>query len=124
MTNAKVIPVLRIFDYDKAIAFYAGWLGFAVQWEHTFAPGMPKYLEIRRDDIVFHLSEHSGDGTPGSRVFIWCEGLKAFHEELTGKNYKYNRPGFDETFYGSWCVQVIDPFHNQISFNEKRHAAG
>jgi hypothetical protein len=39
---------------------------------------------------------------------------------MIDKKYKYNRPGFDETFYGSWCVEVIDPFGNKILFNEKK----
>jgi len=28
MKAEKVIPVLRIFDYNKAIEFYIDWLGF------------------------------------------------------------------------------------------------
>lgn len=122
MTNTKVIPVLRIFDYDKAMEFYRDWLGFEVVWEHEFEPGMPKYIEVKKSDIVFHLSEHHGDGTPGTHVFIWCEGVKEYHRELIEKNYKYNRPGLEETFYGSWCVTVNDPFNNKISFNEKKPA--
>ena len=39
---------------------------------------------------------------------------------LIGKQYKNNRPGLDETFYGSWAVEVIDPFGNRLSFNEKK----
>src|SRR4051812_9278801 len=30
-----VVPVLRIFDVAKAREFYAGFLGFTVDWEHT-----------------------------------------------------------------------------------------
>lgn len=120
MTNTKVIPVLRIFDYAKAIEFYIDWLGFTIEWEHEFEPGMPKYLEVRKDEIVLHLTEHHGDGTPGTHVFIWCEGLKAYHSELLEKKYKYNRPGFEEAFYGAWNVTVVDPFNNKISFNERK----
>jgi uncharacterized glyoxalase superfamily protein PhnB len=120
MTGTKVIPVLRIFDYKKAIEFYIDWLGFEIQWEHEFEPGMPKYLEVKKDDIIFHLSEHHGDGTPGTHVFIWCQGVREFHKELIDKKYHYNRPGLEETFYGSWCVTVNDPFNNKIGFNEKR----
>jgi uncharacterized glyoxalase superfamily protein PhnB len=123
MTNTKVIPVLRIFDYAKAIEFYVEWLGFTIEWEHEFEPGMPTYMEVKKGDIVFHLSEHHGDGTPGTHVFIWCEGLKELQTELIEKKYKYNRPGFEETFYGSWCVTVNDPFNNKFSFNEKRPGA-
>ena len=100
--------------------FYIDWLGFDIVWEHLFEENTPVYVEITRGNVTLHLSEHHGDGTPGTHVFIWCEGLKEFHEELINKKYKYNRPGFEETFYGSWSVTVNDPFNNKISFNEKR----
>ena len=119
MKMQKVIPVLRIFDYKKAIEFYIDWLGFNIVWQHTFEENTPVYMEIEKDGITLHLSEHHGDGTPGSRVFVWCTGLKEYHTELINKQYKYNRPGFDEAFYGAWAVTVIDPFNNQITFNEK-----
>ncbi|SDD22047.1 glyoxalase superfamily protein [Niabella drilacis] len=119
MTGEKTIPVLRIFDYDKAIEFYVHWLGFTVVWEHRFEENTPVYMEVAKAGITLHLSEHHGDGTPGTQVFIWCSGLKEYHSELTGKQYKYNRPGLEKTFYDSWCVTVNDPFNNKISFNEK-----
>jgi len=119
MKVEKVIPVLRIFDYAKALQFYKDWLGFSVEWEHTFEENFPKYIEVLRDGITFHLSEHHGDGTPGTHVFIWCTGVKEYHEELIGKKYKYNKPGLEKTFYGALSFTVNDPFNNRISFNEK-----
>lgn len=119
MTTEKVIPTLRIFDYHKAIEFYVDWLGFKINWEHTFHEGAPKYIEVEREGIVFHLSEHHGDGTPGTRVFIWCKGVEDYHKELIEKNYKYNKPGLEKTFYNALSFIVVDPFNNRISFNEK-----
>jgi uncharacterized glyoxalase superfamily protein PhnB len=119
MKVEKVIPVLRIFDYKKAIEFYVEWLGFKINWEHTFEDNTPVYLEIEKDGLIIHLSEHHGDGTPGTNVFVWCDGVKEFHKEIINKKYKYNKPGLEKTFYGSLAVKVIDPFHNQIIFNEK-----
>ena len=119
MTTEKVIPMLRIFDYQKTVEFYVNWLGFKINWEHTFHEGAPKYIEVERDGIVFHLSEHHGDGTPGTHVFIWCKGVEDYHKELIGKNYKYNKPGLEKTFYSALSFIVIDPFNNRISFNEK-----
>ncbi|HRH51185.1 MAG TPA: glyoxalase superfamily protein [Panacibacter sp.] len=119
MKVEKVIPILRIFDYKKAIEFYVDWLGFKIVWEHTFEEHAPVYMEVEKDGITLHLSEHHGDGTPGTRVFIWCTGLKEYHKELIDKKYKYNRPGFDKAFYGAWAVQVDDPFGNKLIFNEK-----
>ena len=120
MVILQTIPILRIFDYQKAIEFYVDWLGFEITFEHVFEEGMPKYIEIVREGLTIHLSEHHGDSTPGTRVFLWCIGLKEYHKMLADKKYKYNRPGIEETFYGSWCVEVIDPFGNRLSFNEKK----
>jgi uncharacterized glyoxalase superfamily protein PhnB len=119
MTIIKVIPILRIFDYKKAIEFYIDWLGFKINWEHTFDDNTPVYLEIEKDGLIIHLSEHHGDGTPGTKVFVWCNGVEEFQKEIINKKYKYNKPGLEKTFYGSLAVKVIDPFHNQIIFNEK-----
>ncbi|MGI8951684.1 MAG: glyoxalase superfamily protein [Chitinophagaceae bacterium] len=119
MTVQKVIPTLRIFDYNKAIEFYIGWLGFTIAWENRFEENGPVYMEIEKDGITFHLSEHHGDGTPGTNVFIWCTGIKKYHEELINKKYKYNRPGLKKAFYGALSFTANDPFNNKISFNEK-----
>ncbi|HEX8355853.1 MAG TPA: glyoxalase superfamily protein [Segetibacter sp.] len=123
MTVEKTIPILRIFDYKKAIEFYIDWLGFEIVWEHHFEENTPVYLEVVKDGLTLHLSEHHGDATPGSKVFVWCTGLKEYHQQLIDRKYKYNRPGLKETFYGSWSVEVVDPFGNEISFNEKKPAA-
>ena len=32
MTTFRAVPVLRIFDLDKAKEFYVGYLGFKVDW--------------------------------------------------------------------------------------------
>jgi len=119
MTTQKTIPVFRIFDYEKAIEFYVEWLGFTVNFEHRFEENMPVYLEIQNGDFYLHLSEHHGDSTPGSSVFVWCDGVADYHLEIMAKNYKFNRPGLEETFYGALSFNVIDPFGNRISFNEK-----
>lgn len=119
MTIEKTIPILRIFSYEKAIEFYITWLGFKINWEHHFEENAPVYMEVERDGLVLHLSEHHGDGTPGTKIFVWCKGVREFHKEIINKKYKYNRPGLEKTFYGSIECTVIDPFNNLISFNEK-----
>ncbi|HET9746351.1 MAG TPA: glyoxalase superfamily protein [Chitinophagaceae bacterium] len=114
----KNIPILRIFDVAKAKEFYIDWLGFKIDFEHQFEENTPYYIGISRDDVQLHLSEHHGDATPGSKVFIICNDIKKFHEELQSRPYKYYRPALVETFYGSWEIAVQDPFGNRLSFNE------
>ena len=115
----QTIPILRIFDVQKAKEFYCGFLGFEVQWEHDFSDNSPAYIEVSRDGMTLHLSEHHGDCCPGSTVFVWMTGIEDFHKEITSKDYKYNKPGLETTFYDAKCVEVIDPFGNRIRFNER-----
>ena len=119
-----VIPVIRIFDVAKAKEFYINWLGFTIDWEHTFDANAPVYMQISKGTAIFHLSEHYGDGTPGIGIFIWCTGLELYQQQLVQKNYKYFRPSLETTFYNSLCMNIIDPFGNKISFNEKLDEAG
>lgn len=116
----QTIPIFRIFDLDKARDFYLYWLGFTVEFEHQFEPGTPYYIGIRKDEIRIHLSEHHGDSTPGSKLFIVCTGIRTYFEEITGRPYRYYRPTLAETFYGTLEFTVQDPFGNRLSFNEYR----
>lgn len=119
MIVQKVIPVLRIFDYKKAVEFYVDWLEFKIDWEHTFEDNTPIYMQVSREGITLHLTEHHGDSTPGARVYIECIGLKEYHKLLIDKKYKNNKPGLEKAFYDAWCMEVIDPFGNRLTFNER-----
>ena len=114
----RVVPVFRIFSVEKAREFYLDFLGFTVDWEHRFEPDAPVYMQVSRDGVVFHLSEHHGDGTPGSRAYVYMTGVEAFQRELIGKKYRYNRPGLDRQDWGMLEVTVNDPFDNKIIFGE------
>ena len=120
MTSFRAVPVLRIFDLDKAKEFYVDYLGFKVDWEHRFEPGLPMYMQVSRGDLVLHLSEHYGDGSPGVAVLIYTSGIEAFHEELSGKQYKYARPGLeDSTDLNARTVSITDPFGNKLRFHQR-----
>lgn len=120
---AIVKPILRIFDYEKALAFYIRWLGFTIDWEYK-QPGTPVYLQISFLEIVIHLSEHHGDASPGARVFIDdFKQLEAYQKRLLEKEYAYNKPGIVVPFYDAGALEmtVTDPFGNRLTFVE-RHA--
>jgi hypothetical protein len=119
---AKIIPVLRSFDEAKAREFYVGFLGFAVDWEHRFDPDAPLYMQVSRGALVLHISEHHGDATPGSTVFVETAGLRAFHAEITARGYRFMRPGIEDVPWNAWCMEVTDPFGNRIRFSEPKPA--
>ena len=117
MRLVSAIPVLRIFSEEKAREFYLDFLGFTQDWEHRFGDNFPIYLQIRRSDLVLHLSEHNGDASPGSTVFVPTEDIDALHLELSAKDYKYAKPGIDDLPWGRQ-IQLGDPFGNRIRFCE------
>jgi hypothetical protein len=112
------IPIFRIFDEEKAKGFYVGFLDCTVDWEHRFHPGAPLYCQVSRGGLKLHLSEHSGDASPGATAVCTMKGVEAFQKGLIGKNYKYNRPGLERQDWGLEC-DVIDPFGNRIRFMEQ-----
>ena len=116
----QTIPILRIFDVDKAKEFYAGFLGFSVDWEHRFEENMPVYMQVSRGTLILHLSEHYGDGVPGAVIFVRMRGVEEFHREVSAKKYKYLRPGVEDQRpdLPFKCMNVIDPFGNRIRFAE------
>jgi catechol 2,3-dioxygenase-like lactoylglutathione lyase family enzyme len=115
MRIAPGIPIVRIFSVQKAKEFYLDFLGFTLEWEHGLEEKQPLYAQIRRSDLVIHLSEHYGDATPGSTIFVPITGIDALHDELIAKNYPYARPGVDEAPWGR-VLQLADPFGNRIRF--------
>jgi hypothetical protein len=115
---SDAIPILRIFDVAKAMEFYRDFLGFTLDWEHRYAENAPLYAQMSRAGIRLHLSEHHGDASPGSTVFVWMRGIRAYHEELLGKRYRYNRPGLEDAGWDAWVMEVNDPFGNKLRFSE------
>lgn len=118
-----VTPILRIFDIAKAREFYAGFLGFKFDWKHRFDDNAPLYIAMSRDGCVLHLSEHHGDGTPGSAIRIEARDVAALHRELIGSGYRYARPGLEQTPWETREVAVVDPFGNRLTFWEAAKGA-
>ncbi len=116
MNFNQATPILRIFDEKKAKEFYIDYLGFKVDWEHRFEREMPLYLQISRGGCHLHLSEHHGDGTPGTKIRIECDDVKGFYMELKSKKYRYLNPGIDKVPWAQQEMCLADPFGNTLIF--------
>jgi uncharacterized glyoxalase superfamily protein PhnB len=114
----RAIPILRIFDPAKAREFYLDYLGFTVDFEHRFHESAPLFMGISRDGMPIFLSEHHGDGTPGTHVRIDVRGVRELYAELQAKHYGYMNPGIQEQEWGQRELTVYDPFGNQLIFSE------
>jgi catechol 2,3-dioxygenase-like lactoylglutathione lyase family enzyme len=114
----RAVPIFRIFSLEKAKEFYLDFLGFKVDWEARFEPDAPVYMQVSRQQLVLHLSEHFGDATPGSTAYVHMTGIEELHRELNAKKYRHMRPGLQRQDWGMTEVWVTDPFGNHIRFGE------
>lgn len=71
-----LIPIFRVSDGRGAAEWYRRW-GFKVTGEHRFAPGLPLYLFLERNGAQLHLSEHTGDASPGGLAYMWVDDVDA-----------------------------------------------
>ena len=113
------VPILRVFPGAEANRFYLDFLGFVVDWEHRFAEGMPLYRQVSRDGCVLHLSEHHGDGTPGSVVRIQIADVSRRQRELAASAVYPLRIGVSAQPWGDE-LDVPDPFGDRIIFRTPR----
>ena len=116
MQIGTVTPLLRVFDEEKAHAFYLDYLGFTRDWEHRFEPGMPLYQQVSRGACVLHLTEHHGDCCPGAAIRVTVDDIDALHAELAAKPYAHARPGIEEMPWDSREMSIKDPFGNRLTF--------
>jgi catechol 2,3-dioxygenase-like lactoylglutathione lyase family enzyme len=69
-----VVPILHVANAQASIDWYAQ-LGFNVEWQHSFGPGMPLYVSLQRGPSRLHLSEHRLDGGPATHVYLYVEDV-------------------------------------------------
>jgi uncharacterized glyoxalase superfamily protein PhnB len=106
----ELVPILHVTDGYQTAGWYER-LGFEVESEHRFGPGMPLYLFLRRATNALHLSEHKGDARPGTLLYFYVNDVdaiaRAFNAEVT------DQPWARE-------VQLTDPDGNRWRIGERR----
>lgn len=113
-------PIFRILDEKLAKEFYVDYLSFAVEFEHRFAADLPLYMGLKLSNFELHLSEHTGDSSPHSGVYIQMTGLKEYYNFLISKDSKFSKPKLEDTDFGTVCMTITDPFQNRLGFNETK----
>jgi len=109
---ADLVPFLRAGDAYASAAWWAR-LGFEVEWEHRFAPGLPLFLALRRRDARLFLSEHQGDARPDGLLYLYVDDADAVAREFGAAAH--------DTEYGLREVALRDPDGNRVRVGS--HAA-
>jgi hypothetical protein len=118
MKTKTIIPIFRIFDEVKAKEFYVDFMEFKVDFEHKFEDDFPIYMQVSKDSWFIHLSEHHGDGCPGSSIMLEMEDVESYQKKLLAKKYKHSRPGIEKTEWDTIEMSISDPFGNRLTFFE------
>ncbi|MEU6510593.1 glyoxalase superfamily protein [Streptomyces sp. NPDC046942] len=79
--NEEAIPILHVADAAAAAVSYER-LGFTLQWEHRFEPGLPAFVEVARGGVRLFLSEHRGDARPDTLVYLRVRDVDAVATEF------------------------------------------
>ena len=109
-----VTPQFRIKDAKASLAFYVDGLGFSVDWEHRFGPGMPVFMQVSRDGIALFLSEHAGDAKFGGTAYFVVPDVDARHRELVARGLPLGAP--QDTPWGTREMIATDPDGNRLRF--------
>lgn len=106
----ELTPILRVTDGRETAKWYRR-LGFSVEGEHRFAPGLPLYLFLRRGPSTLHLSEHTGDARPDTLLYFRVDNLDeiAAEFEATVETQPWGRE-----------IELTDPDGNRWRISESR----
>ena len=113
----RTIPILHVDSYEKAKAYYVDWLGFSIDWEFRLEPGFPVYMQVSREGLLLHLSEHQGDNPGGVMCHVDVDDLDGLLAE-----WKARRPDFAQqaviTPWNAKHIDLKDPFGNTLGINQ------
>ncbi len=105
----EMVAIFRTSDGYEAARWYAR-LGFEVEGEHRFAPNLPLYLFLKRGQIHLHLSEHKGDATPNTLVYLYVDDVDSIAAEF---NVPVN--------HQPWAreIELTDPDGNRLRIGQR-----
>ncbi len=113
--DQTVIPQLRSTNARMSLTFYVEGLGFAIDWEHQFAPGYPLFVQLTRRGQTIFLTEHAGDCQVGAAVYFVVPDVNECYREFTNRGVTTIESPQD-TPWNSREMVVTDPDGNRLRF--------
>jgi catechol 2,3-dioxygenase-like lactoylglutathione lyase family enzyme len=114
--NQRVFPQLRMTKWDRSRAFYVDGLGFSVDWQHRFEPGLPVFAQLTRQGLSLFLTEHAGDCQVGGAAYFVVDDVDAMFSEISQRGIRPAAPPTDMEWNAREMV-VVDPDGNRLRFS-------
>ena len=111
----STISTFRVKDASASEAFYRDLLGFTKTWEDNPGDGSPVFIEVKRDAVAIHLSEHAGDGPECVSIYVNVTDAAALHREFESKQAPIASPP-ESMPWGETVFVVEDPDGNILRF--------
>jgi catechol 2,3-dioxygenase-like lactoylglutathione lyase family enzyme len=108
----ELVPILRVASASAAVEWYAK-LGFKQNWVHRFEPTLPAFVEISNANMKLFLSEHRGDASPDTLLYITVPDVDAFVTKLEGVTPE------DVPELGLRDCEVKDPDGNRLRIGSR-----
>ena len=110
-----VIPQLRMLKAANSRPFYEQGMGFSVDWEHRFEPGMPLFLQLTRAGQTLFLTEHAGDCVAGGAAYFKVADVDAVFRDFQARGIvRCDAPS--DTPWGTREMAFMDPAGNRLRF--------
>jgi uncharacterized glyoxalase superfamily protein PhnB len=114
--TTTTIPVLRIADDKRALAYYCDFLGFALDFGGPVGgpAGGPFFGQVIRADTTLRLSEEPV--AAGASVTVHLGDVDALRAELAAR--RGDVPEVEAVFWGYRILFLTDPFGNELQLAE------
>ena len=111
----STISTFKVKDALASEAFYRDLLGFTKTWEDNPGDGSPVFIEVKRDAVAIHLSEHEGDGPERVSIYVNVADATALHGEFAGRQVPIASPP-ESMPWGETVFTIEDPDGNILRF--------
>lgn len=123
MVVKRVVPIIKVSDFDRALEFYCSTLGFVTDFSYLASPEGPGYAGVSLDGNQVHLSTFGGDGVLGTSTYCYVDDVDALFRrlreaglEVPGKPDSPVEDGPVDQTWGMREFYVRDPDGNTLRF--------
>ena len=112
----SIAPIFAVTDVERAVAYYTGKLLFEIAFEWSDDDDGPvRYVIVKRDDCVLHLSR--GSTARESAAYVGLRGVADYYEAVRGAGANITEE-LQDWPWGMREFETADPDGNRLIFGE------